>query len=142
VEHVSIAADDRGEFAEERCVDDFVAVLHGPSDRFAALRIPKAGGAIKGNAGEETSIGAVKGEGDRGIVMIGKKAHPRIRFPHARGASASGGGGFDVLRALKVTTHAIRSVRNYLLSLPDEQGISRSQPRQDFRPSSLSTSEP
>jgi hypothetical protein len=51
-------------------------------------------------------------------------------------------GGFDVLRALKVTTHAIRSVRNYLLSLPDEYGISRSQHRQGFRPASLSTSEP
>jgi hypothetical protein len=35
-------------------------------------------------------------------------------------------GGFDVLRALKVTTHAIRSVRNYLLSLLDEYGVSRS----------------
>jgi hypothetical protein len=45
-------------------------------------------------------------------------------------------------RALKVTTHAIRSVRNYLLSLPDEYGVSRSQPRQTFRPASLSTSEP
>ncbi|KAH9987965.1 hypothetical protein BJV77DRAFT_1136506 [Russula vinacea] len=48
----------------------------------------------------------------------------------------------DVLRALKVTTHAIRSVRNYLLSLPDEYGVSRSQPRQSFRPASLSASEP
>ena len=53
-----------------------------------------------------------------------------------------GSGGFDVLRALKVTTHAIRSVRNYLLSLPDEYGVSRSRPRQSFRPASLSTSEP
>jgi hypothetical protein len=34
------------------------------------------------------------------------------------------------------------TVRNYLLSLPDEYGISRSQPRQGFRPASLSTSEP
>ena len=45
-----------------------------------------------------------------------------------------------MLRALKVTTHAIRSVRNYLLSLPDEHG--QTQPRQGFRPTSLSTSEP
>lgn len=51
-------------------------------------------------------------------------------------------GAFDVLRALKVTTHAIRSVRNYLLSLPDEYGVRRSQHRQTFRPASLSTSEP
>jgi hypothetical protein len=68
--------------------------------------------------------------------------NPSLLSPHALAASASGGGGFDVLRALKVTTHAVRSVRNYLLSLPDEQGISRSQPRQGFRPASLSTSEP
>ncbi len=39
-----------------------------------------------------------------------------------------------------MTTHAIRSVRNYLLSLPDEHG--HTQPRQGFRPTSLSTSEP
>jgi len=52
------------------------------------------------------------------------------------------GGGFDVLHPLKVTTHAIHSVRNYLLSLPDKQGISTSQPQQTFRPASLSTSEP
>jgi hypothetical protein len=49
--------------------------------------------------------------------------------------------GFDVLRALKVTTNAIRSVRNYLLSLPDEHGSDR-HPRQSFRPTPLSTSEP
>jgi hypothetical protein len=53
----------------------------------------------------------------------------------------TGSSGFDVLRALKVTTNAIRSVRNYLLSLPDEHGSNR-QPRQGFRPTSLSTSEP
>ncbi|KAI0300646.1 hypothetical protein B0F90DRAFT_1936770 [Multifurca ochricompacta] len=51
-----------------------------------------------------------------------------------------GNSGFDVLRALKVTTHAIRAVRNYLLSIPDEHGST--QPRQSFRPTSLSTSEP
>ncbi|KAI9461406.1 hypothetical protein F5148DRAFT_1215302 [Russula earlei] len=62
--------------------------------------------------------------------------------PPTSGALGGGGGGFDVLRALKVTTHAIRSVRNYLLSLPDEHGVSRSRPRQSFRPASLSTSEP
>jgi hypothetical protein len=41
-----------------------------------------------------------------------------------------------------VTTHANGSVWNYLLSLPEEQGISRSQPRQGFCPSSFSKSEP
>ena len=65
---------------------------------------------------------------------------PSLLSAHAH--SGNVGGNFDVLRALKVTTHAIRSVRNYLLSLPDEYGVSRSQPRQSFRPSSLSTSEP
>jgi len=66
-------------------------------------------------------------------------------LPPVHGHLPSGGGasgGFDVLHALKVTTPAIRSVRNYLLSLPDGQGISGSQPRQTFRPASLSTSEP
>ena len=39
---------------------------------------------------------------------------PSLLSAHPPGSVA----GFDVLRALKVTTHAIRSVRNYLLSLP------------------------
>jgi hypothetical protein len=68
---------------------------------------------------------------------------PSLLSVHAHRRSGGGGvRGFDVLRALKVTTHAIRSVRNYLLSLPDEYGVRRSQPRQTFRPASLSTSEP
>ena len=71
-----------------------------------------------------------------------KAPDPSLLTVHGHSPSGSAGGGFDVLHALKVTTHAIRSVRNYLLSLPDEQGISRSQPRQSFRPASLSTSEP
>jgi hypothetical protein len=62
---------------------------------------------------------------------------PGLLTVHVHPASS----GFDVLRSLKVTTHAIRSVRNYLLSLPDENG-SNTQPRQGFRPTSLSTSEP
>lgn len=64
---------------------------------------------------------------------------PNLLSAHGHPGSA---GGFDVLRTLKVTTHAIRSVRNYLLSLPDEYGVSRSQHRQTFRPASLSASEP
>jgi len=72
-----------------------------------------------------------------------KAPDPSLLAVHGHSPSGGGaGGGFDVLHALKVTTHAIRSVRNYLLSLPDEQGISGSQPRQTFRPASLSTSEP
>jgi len=69
-----------------------------------------------------------------------KAPDPSLLTVH--GHPPSGGAGFDILHALKVTTHAIRSVRNYLLSLPDEQGVSRSQHRQTFRPASLSTSEP
>lgn len=67
---------------------------------------------------------------------------PSLLSVHTHPGSRGGGTNFDVLRALKVTTHAIRSVRNYLLSLPDEYGVSRSQPRQSFRPASLSASEP
>ncbi len=48
--------------------------------------------------------------------------------------------GFDVLHALKTTTHAIRSVLNYLLFFPNEHG--HTQPRQGFPSVSLSTSEP
>jgi hypothetical protein len=64
---------------------------------------------------------------------------PSLLSAHAHPATV---GALDVLRALKVTTHAIRSVRNYLFSLPDEYGVRRSQHRQTFRPASLSTSEP
>jgi len=72
-----------------------------------------------------------------------KAPDPSLLPVHRHSPSGGGaGGGFDVLHALKVTTHAIHSVRNYLLSLPDEQGISGPQPRQTFRPASLSTSEP
>ncbi|TFY78583.1 hypothetical protein EWM64_g5429, partial [Hericium alpestre] len=46
---------------------------------------------------------------------------------------------FDILNALKTTTHAIRSVRNYQISLPDE---SIEVHRQQFRPTSLSSSSP
>lgn len=72
----------------------------------------------------------------------GQAPDPSLLSVHTHPGSRGGGTNFDVLRALKVTTHAIRSVRNYLLSLPDEYGVSRSQPRQSFRPASLSTSEP
>jgi len=74
---------------------------------------------------------------------ISQTPDPSLLSVHAHRRNGGGGvGGFDVLRALIVTTRAIRSVRNYLLSLPDEYGVRRSQPRQTFRPASLSTSEP
>lgn len=43
----------------------------------------------------------------------------------------------DVLSTLKQTTHLIRSVRNYLLSLPDESPPSHADTKPQFRPSSL-----
>jgi hypothetical protein len=45
--------------------------------------------------------------------------------------------GFDVLNALKISTHAVRSVRNYVVSLPSEStGVSRVY----YRPQTLSSS--
>jgi hypothetical protein len=46
---------------------------------------------------------------------------------------------FDVLTNLKITTSAIRSVRNYILSLPDESAETI---RANFRPKSLASSAP
>ena len=44
---------------------------------------------------------------------------------------------FDVLKALKITTHAIRSVRNYVVSLPSESSIITGNQRQYYRPQHL-----
>ena len=44
---------------------------------------------------------------------------------------------FDVLKALKITTHAIRSVRNYVVSLPSESSIITGNQRQHYRPQHL-----
>lgn len=44
---------------------------------------------------------------------------------------------FDVLKALKITTHAIRSVRNYVVSLPSESSIVTGNQRQYYRPQHL-----
>ena len=46
-------------------------------------------------------------------------------------------GEFDVLSTLKRTTHLIRSVRNYLVSLPDDAGIPEAEKAQ-FRPRTFS----
>lgn len=45
----------------------------------------------------------------------------------------------DVLEVLRTTTLAVRSVRNYLLSLPDDSSTTPVQPRGQFRPNSLSS---
>ncbi|KAF9788011.1 hypothetical protein BJ322DRAFT_1002048 [Thelephora terrestris] len=44
---------------------------------------------------------------------------------------------FDVLKALKITTHAIRSVRNYVVSLPSESSTISGNQRQHYRPQHL-----
>ncbi|KAL6303599.1 hypothetical protein BKA93DRAFT_734674 [Sparassis latifolia] len=47
-------------------------------------------------------------------------------------------GHVDVLELLKITTRAVRTVRNYLVSLPDESATPRQQ--QHFRPQNLASS--
>ena len=44
---------------------------------------------------------------------------------------------FDVLKALKITTHAIRSVRNYVVSSPSESSVVTGNQRQHYRPHHL-----
>ena len=44
---------------------------------------------------------------------------------------------FDILKALKTTTHAIRSVRNYVVSLPSESSVTTGNQRQYYRPQHL-----
>jgi len=46
-------------------------------------------------------------------------------------------GTFDVLKALKITTHAIRSVRNYVVSSPSESSVVTGNQRQHYRPHHL-----
>ncbi|KAI0065172.1 hypothetical protein BV25DRAFT_1822288 [Artomyces pyxidatus] len=58
--------------------------------------------------------------------------------PDFLGVDNHGSAKFDVLNVLKTTTRAIRSVRNYLLSLPDDTSDAQ---RQQFRPTSLSSAE-
>ena len=44
---------------------------------------------------------------------------------------------FDVLKALKIATHAIRSVRNYVVSSPSESSVVMGNQRQHYRPHHL-----
>jgi hypothetical protein len=76
----------------------------------------------------------------------GRQDQPSLQVPTTDRSSA---GLFDVLDVLKTTTRAIRSTRNYLLSLPDESmGASRTQfrskifepRRQSTQPSATSSS--
>ena len=50
--------------------------------------------------------------------------------------SIAGPGEFDVLSVLQATTNAIRSVRNYLVALPDDMDLTQTAPT--FRPTTLS----
>jgi hypothetical protein len=46
---------------------------------------------------------------------------------------------FDVLKALKITTRAIRSVGNYVVSLPSESSVATGNQRQHYRPQNLTS---
>lgn len=59
---------------------------------------------------------------------------PELLGGHPRGLTS---GTFDVLSVLKTTTRTIRSVRNYLVSLPDDFATPRPPPM-EFRPHTLS----
>ncbi|KAI0052227.1 hypothetical protein FA95DRAFT_1533516 [Auriscalpium vulgare] len=58
--------------------------------------------------------------------------------PGLLGADNHASDRFDILHVLKTTTHAIRSVRNYLLSLPDDTVDTKRQP---YRPMTMSPGE-
>lgn len=60
---------------------------------------------------------------------------PSLLAPSA--SSSRSGPNVDILDLLKTTTHAIRSVRNYQVSLPDEDEVTTVREHQ-FRPKSLS----
>ena len=58
------------------------------------------------------------------------------KVPEANGGTKPSDN-FDVLGALKITTHAIRSVRNYVVSSPSESSVITGNPRQHYRPRHL-----
>jgi hypothetical protein len=63
---------------------------------------------------------------DNNTTERGRQDQPSLQVPTTTDRSLSGV--FDVLDVLKTTTRAIRSTRNYLLSLPDESvGANRTQ---------------
>ncbi|TBU23391.1 hypothetical protein BD311DRAFT_703965 [Dichomitus squalens] len=67
-----------------------------------------------------------QGEQDPNLLGVGGGKHNR---PSSN---------VDVLDLLKNTTRAVRSVRNYLVSLPDDQSVPQNRPH--FRPNTLSSS--
>jgi len=69
-----------------------------------------------------------------GASSTAPETTPRDAEPTS--GETSGGQSFDILAVLKTTTRAIRSVRNYLMSLPDDFTAPR--PQAEFRPSTLS----
>ncbi|KAF8632472.1 hypothetical protein AX15_001871 [Amanita polypyramis BW_CC] len=62
--------------------------------------------------------------------------------PDTRTNQAFSQSGVDILELLKTTTRAIRSTRNYLVSLPDESVLSPIHTRAHFRPSVLGAGPP
>ncbi|CDO73867.1 hypothetical protein BN946_scf185016.g24 [Trametes cinnabarina] len=58
--------------------------------------------------------------------------------PNLLGVGERTKGNVDVLDLLKTTTRAVRSVRNYLVSLPDDSQVPQTKPQ--FRPQTLSSS--
>ncbi|RDX45749.1 hypothetical protein OH76DRAFT_1486063 [Lentinus brumalis] len=63
---------------------------------------------------------------------------PAEQDPNLLGVGGGHRGGFvDVLELLKTTTRAVRAVRNYLVSLPDDSSVPQTKPH--FRPQTLSS---
>ncbi len=63
---------------------------------------------------------------------------PAEQDPNFLGVGGGHRGGFvDVLELLKTTTRAVRAVRNYLVSLPDDSSVPQTKPH--FRPQTLSS---
>ena len=62
-------------------------------------------------------------DGDSGVALSSAQ-DPDLAVPSDR---------FDVLKALKITIHAIRSVRNYVVSLPSESSAIVGSQRQHYR---------
>ncbi|OSC98623.1 hypothetical protein PYCCODRAFT_1439136 [Trametes coccinea BRFM310] len=67
-----------------------------------------------------------------------QQQQPSEQDPNLLGVGDRTKGNVDVLDLLKTTTRAVRSVRNYLVSLPDDSQVPQTKPQ--FRPQTLSSS--
>lgn len=81
---------------------------------------------------------------DLSAVAVGWHLDGELHFadqdPNLLGAGSKSGEHLDVLDLLKLTTRAVRSVRNYLVSLPDDSSTPMLQTH--FRPQSLQSAPP